>query len=401
MADQLDYKGIENMTNEKSECRKRTTLTLLLIYLISTAMQCPAKERNFYAEGGALVKANKFQEAAEVFLKGVEAGDAASMDYLGWLYLEGKGVRKSGWIAYGYFREGAELGSSQACRNLGNMYYQSRTVDQSTDKAVEWWEKAAELSSQRAAFSMATVLYTGTGISQNRERAVKIWSKSAKAGHMPSVIALSFAKAGGDLSKIDKENLLKQKVAESTSGKALLRLLELNEKHQLDYYIPIAFEKQAWNFCAVASTAHILKSSGVKTSQFDIARRVSPSIWGKGSHWANMQKVAESYNHKLEIKTFPANDIGFEDGCRTLISELKEGRPVVIDTLTDLKARSAHTVILAGYSADKGEFIIRDSAQPFPGIRVVSRDEFKRIWNSIGFLPTNHELKRACMILAR
>ena len=370
--------------------------TLFILLAIQTQIVV-AQSR--YDKGAALVAKKDYKAAAEVFREGVEAGDPACMDYLGWLYLEGHGVRQSPWIAYGFFREAADLGNSQACRNLGNMYYEARGVEHAIAQAMRWWDKAAGLGAPRAAFSLATTLYLGIETEPDKERASELWKQFAEKGHAASVVALAYVEAGEKLSEIDGQKLLAPKVKEDKQAQALLRLAELHKAGKLETYIPIEFEMQAHNFCAVATTAHILKSSGAKTSQFEIARRVQPSLWGKGSGWDKMLRVALEYGHPLELKTFPVSDEGFDEGCQLLFSELKADRPVAIDTLTEPDQRSAHTVLLTGCSKDGQDFIIRDSAQPFPGIRVIERDEFKRIWNSIGFLPTNRELKRACMIL--
>ncbi len=382
---------------------KKLTTTHLVIPVVALAWLTAlrATEAGHFARGAALVAKKEYAQAAQIFREGVDAGDAACMDYLGWLYLEGYGVRQSSWIAYGYFRAADELGSIQACRNLGNMHYGARGFEQSTEQAIEWWQKAALGGELRAAFDLAVVLYTGAGTEPDRERALDIWRQNAGKGHAPSIAALAFADAGGSAAQIDADALRAHAVSEDSGVRALLRLAELQKSGRLQFHIPVAFEKQAHNFCSLATTSHILKSSGVRTSQFAIARKLDPPVWGKGSDWGRMQRVAAEYGRRLEIKTFPIGDEGFEEGCRVLFKELAAGRAVVVDTLTDPAARSAHTVLLTGCTAAMEQFVLRDSAQPFPGIRVLDREEFKRIWNSVGFLPTNRELKRACMVLAQ
>jgi hypothetical protein len=379
------------------------THTILVTALSATALfwspTLRATETGRFEKGAALVAKQEYVQAAQIFREGVDAGDAACMDFLGWLYLEGRGVRQSSWIAHGYFRAADELGSIQACRNLGNMHYGARGLEQSTEAAIAWWQKAASQGEMRAAFDLAAVLYAGAGTAPDRERALEIWRQSAGKGHAPSVAALAFAGADGQLAKIETDVLRAPSLSENSGAQALLRLAELQQSGRVQCYIPVEFEPQAHNFCALATTSHILKSSGVQTSQFAIARKLDPPVWGRGSDWGRMQRVAAEYGRRLAIQTFPVSDEGFDEGCRILFKELEAGRPAVVDTLDDPAARSAHTVLLTGCTTAMEHFVIRDSAQPFPGIRVLEREEFKRIWNSVGFLPTNRELKRACMIL--
>lgn len=370
---------------------------LIISILLITSGSLLAQPRNFCAEGAKLVTAKEYQAAAKVFHEGVNADDAASMDYMGWLYLEGKGVRKSLDIAEGYFREAAALGNAQSCRNLGNMYYDGRAGEPSTPEAAKWWQLATERGALRATFSLATVLYTGTGIQRDQTKAYALWREASKNGDKPSGVALIYVQAQGDLNKIDPAQLKPLADNGCQSAKFLLRAVELQNAKHLDAYIDLPFEPQAYNFCAIASTTMLLKSTGLKLTHFDLAQKRPNHQWNHGARWPVMVKAAAKYNCKLSIHSFPYTNEGFEKGVAELIDELNHNRPAVVDLLDTTLFPNAHSILLIGYSQDTGEFIFRDSAMPFPGIRVLTTPRFKELWRSKGFIPKNETLLRPYM----
>ena len=102
--------------------------------LLCTTLNCQAID--FLSKGHSAVLKRNYSEAIRVFSEGAKESHPASLDYLGWLHLEGLGTPKSPWIAYGYFRQAHLLGEDDAGRNLGNMYYsglQSKHKNQETN----------------------------------------------------------------------------------------------------------------------------------------------------------------------------------------------------------------------------------------------------------------------------
>ncbi len=375
-----------------------TKITRVISAVLTLCLgSCAARPLNYFADGAESVKNKDYAAAAQKFLTGVNAGDPASMDYLGWLYLEGLGVRQSSLIAEGYFREAAALGSAQACRNLGNICYDGRAAEPSIPAAVKWWQLAADRGAPRAAHSLATILYCGTEVKPDPERALELWQRAAQNGHTPSAVALLYARAGGDLTKIDLPalKLLTQKGCAPAAD--LLRAVELQLAGQLDVYLPTSFEQQAHNFCAIAATTMLLRSAGVKISHFDLARSRSGHQWTHGSRWTEMAECAAKYGVVLSIHSHPYTDEGFTAGVGELLAELDQGRPVVVDVLSAADAPSAHSILLIGCSKAAGEFVFRNSALPFPGIEVLSSARYKELWRSKGFIPDNHQLLRPCL----
>jgi hypothetical protein len=109
----------------------------IALILLCTTLNCQAID--FLSKGHSAVMKRNYPEAIRVFSEGAKESHPASLDYLGWLHLEGLGTPKSPWIAYGYFRQAHLLGEDDAGRNLGNMYYSGLGVKHSLEKAKMWW----------------------------------------------------------------------------------------------------------------------------------------------------------------------------------------------------------------------------------------------------------------------
>lgn len=352
-----------------------------------------------FREGNRLVHEGKYAEAKERFERGVAAGDAACMDYLGYLYLEGFGTTARPWIAYGLFREAAELGNDQACRNLGNMYFGGRGIEPSVPDAAKWWRLGAERGAPRAARSLADLLYAGYGIAQDQAQAVALWEQAAAKGNAGAEAALLYHKsiagegdASDHLQRLDA--LAKQG---SNDADSVARFLKLRQSGKLDHYVELPYEPQAHNFCAVASSSLLARFGGLDTTQFDLARAAPRPIWGKGAGWDTMAAIAAQKGQSWKVESVPYTDGGFDEGIRALLAELAAGRPVLVDILPDKNGRSAHTIVLVGHSAEAGEFAFRDQAWNFPGIHMINEAEFKEIWRSRGFIRTNRDLRRPLM----
>jgi hypothetical protein len=285
----------------------------------------------------------EYAEAAAAFEKGVAAGDAACMDFLGFLYLEGYGNTPRPWIAYGYFREAARLGNDQACRNLGNMYFDGRGVEPDLVQAAAWWEKSiARGKDPRPAFSLGQLHWLGDGLPR------RFW-----------------------------------KFAESKTA-TLVK--------------DVPFVHQAYNFCGVASSTMMLRHQGLKVSQYDVARARTPNQWGEGSHWDELVSVAGKLERKWRIDSFANTEEGFATAKAALIKELRAGRPIVIDILENKSADSAHSIVVCGYDPQTAEFLVRNPALPFPGFQVFTEERLKVIWRSRGFIPKNSKLLRPMML---
>jgi len=357
-------------------------------------------ENTLLERGRAHFQKGNYAEAAAAFEQGVAAGDAACMDYLGFLFLEGHGKTESPSTALGYFRRAAKLGNDQACRNLGNMYFGGRGVDPDSAQAAAWWEKSIGFGKDaRPAFSLGQLHWLGSGVPRNVNLARKYWNEAKNRGSDNAAVALAMCEPGvpttADL------DVVRALAAEGhVTAEGTLKFLELQKSGARTLVRDTSFVHQAHNFCALASSTMLLRHQGVTVSQFDVARTRSVNRWGHGSRWDEMVSVAGKLGRKWKIRSFDMTPKGFTAAKATAFDELNSGRALVIDILEGEDSLSAHSILLCGYDPKTSDFLVRNSALPFPGYQVFSEERMKEIWRSRGFLPHNKGLRRPMMLAA-
>jgi TPR repeat protein len=363
-----------------------------------------------YARGAKLVKSRDYGRAAAAFQDGIASGDARCMDYLGYLQLEGLGSKRNPRLAFDYFRKAADLGNDQAFRNLGNMYFDGRDIACDPAEARRCWQKATELGRDpRPALSLAQLLTVGDGVKADIDLASKYWKLAGKlTAENPAYSALSDDVTVA-LAALDPNLPLDPAVKDKLQGLAsrghvtaqgTLRFFALAESDTKTFVKDVPFVHQAYNFCGLASSTMILRSKGVATSQFDLARKRSHHQWGQGTDWQQLVSVASQSGQKWKIVAFPCTPAGFARSKETLLAQLKSGASAIIDILENESSPSAHSIVICGYDSKAGEFLARNPALSFPGFQAFSDDRLKTIWRSRGFIPKNKVLQRPLIATA-
>ena len=90
-------------------------------------------------------------EAAKWFGRAALQGDAEAQDWFGYLYETGQGVPQDYGEAARWYRMAAEQGNADAQKNLGLMYANGKGVAQSSQDAEMWLKKAAAQGNGEAA----------------------------------------------------------------------------------------------------------------------------------------------------------------------------------------------------------------------------------------------------------
>jgi hypothetical protein len=348
-------------------------------------------------QGRALVKAGKFEEARQVFQGGIKEQDAASIDYLGYLYLEGKGGEQQLDTAKQLFLQAAELGSSQACRNLGNMYYLARGVEPNIEMAMEWYRKGAELGSPRAAFSLGQIHWLGDGFKRSPIRAMASWQSAKRLGSVDADVALIAVTAPtGSATEEELSRLNSHAEKGHVTAVGLLKYLEL-KREEKPLVQKTRFVHQAYNFCGVASSTMLSQHYGGKLSQFEFAKQRANHKWAHGSHWDELADVAKKLEQDWTIRAFPVTDSGYEEAISATAEILRRGEPVIVDIREDEANPGAHSILAVGYDPDSGELLVLNPAISFPGYQVFSEERLKQVWKSSGYLPSLRKEARAIM----
>jgi TPR repeat protein len=121
-------------------------------------------------------------EEVERYQKAAVQGDANAQNYLGRMYISGRGVPKDEYKAVEWFRKSAEQGFANAQNNLGNMYCDGRGVLKDDREAIGWYQKAADQGYAPAQNSLGRMYQDGRGVPQNEREAMEWYRKAADQG---------------------------------------------------------------------------------------------------------------------------------------------------------------------------------------------------------------------------
>jgi|GEM_PF-5566134 len=124
----------------------------------------------------------KFKEAASLFERGANAGDAAARNNLAALYQSGRGVAFDQAMALNHYQQAAKGGSPEAAFNLGNLYRRGDSVAQSDAVACDWYRKAAAANLAAAQNAMGYMLAMGRGVKKDNKEALR-WLNLAAAAN--------------------------------------------------------------------------------------------------------------------------------------------------------------------------------------------------------------------------
>jgi TPR repeat protein len=129
-----------------------------------------------------LAASGPLEQAVELWSRGAELGDAASMTALGIHFEKSEPGR-----AMDFFRQGARAGDGHAMERFA---YHSERTGQHGD-AVEWWVKAAEAGNSAALTRVARLHEEGSALARDPDKALRLYKQAADAGHIPAMTRLA------------------------------------------------------------------------------------------------------------------------------------------------------------------------------------------------------------------
>ena len=130
--------------------------------------------------GNQYLSNKEYAEAAEMFRRGAEQGNAECQYHLGNCYLNGWGLAKSLDEAVKCYKKAAELGHIDAQNKLADFYTQGTGVQKSYPEAIKWYKKAANQNSAQAQYRLAWIYFYGNGGAKDLESAI-YWARKAAA----------------------------------------------------------------------------------------------------------------------------------------------------------------------------------------------------------------------------
>lgn len=163
---------------------------LALAVALSALLSISPAEAEF-REGLKLFQAGKHAEAAQVWQKDAEAGEAASQRNLGLLYLNGLGVAKDPAQAARWFKAAAEQSFAPAAANLADMYLRGNGVPADRRRAAQYMRIAADGGLAESQHNLGIFYEHGVGLDKDEDTAVFWYKRAAAQGFSKSADRLA------------------------------------------------------------------------------------------------------------------------------------------------------------------------------------------------------------------
>lgn len=363
----------------------------------------PARMNLAYRYRDAKGVAQDYAEAMRWAHLVADQGDAGAMDFVGWMFFQGLGVKRNPEVAAGYFKAAARKSPAGAW-NLGQCYFAGLGLEQSVPRALEAWKRAAAMGHGRSASTAAMVYLAGEGVAPDAREARKLAEQAAKLNDPAGLIVMGeIYFQAGDLenARASWMKVSRTKPVGSTGqptqpsdqlaaqqGADLLKLLEYRgRKTEPGKFALVSMPHvhQGWNNCGATSCAMFARSQGKQVGGWDV-KRLCPSPLGTGTDWGDLLKASEKLGLRCKLITFTPDDQGFDKATAFVRAELDDGRPLVIDfkyTGPEYPGGEAgHTLALVGYIAKEDLYILCNPAIATPGLQLISAKDLKRYWRS-------------------
>jgi len=143
--------------------------------------------------------------------------------------------------------------------------------------------------------------------------------------------------------------------------------------------------RQGNNLCVCASAEMVLAYYGQNIDQKEIKRLAEgknlkdndKSLY-TATLFVELVRGLKKKGINWQTKSYEMNN--FNGGLKFIIAQIKCKNPVLVDTTL----YGGHTVVISGYDEKAKKIIITDPNIESPGIRILSEEEFRKIWNSKG-----------------
>jgi len=125
-----------------------------------------------FEDGLAAYQHGDYATALRLLRPVAEKGNPQAQAYLGFMYIEGRGVPQDDAEAAKWLRLAAEQGYAEAQSNLGVIYIEGRGVPQDDAEAVKWLRLAAEQGYAEAQSNLGVMYAEGQGVPKDLEQAL-------------------------------------------------------------------------------------------------------------------------------------------------------------------------------------------------------------------------------------
>ncbi len=148
-------------------------------------------------EGEMAAKRGDYKLALEEFVRAASNGDAEAANYVGWMYLAGRGVPTNYGEALRWYRLAAQAGHRVAQNNLGHMYRTGLGVTRDFGEARRLFEKSVEQGYPEAKANLALLYCNGEGVPKDLALCAKWNREAANDGNAQAQFAMAVLSIGG------------------------------------------------------------------------------------------------------------------------------------------------------------------------------------------------------------
>jgi len=137
-------------------------------------------------------------------------------------------------------------------------------------------------------------------------------------------------------------------------------------------------QSQENNMCVPTSASIVLDYYGKKMSPRDLKKLAIPSDpTFEGTYYPDLLKGLNTVSINWKLKLYSIDSEGFEKGLNEVISEISDGRPVLVSL--DISP-IGHTMVLSGYDLSLKKLFFIDPNTEYPGKATMNYDQFDRVW---------------------
>ena len=143
-----------------------------------------------------------YQKALQLYLKAKSNGYNEAQ--IGWIYRDGLGTSVDINKAIEHFQKGVDFGNARSMNNLGALYYNGEGVQKDYNKAFELFKKASDLGEIAAHGWLADCYYYGNDTKKDYQKALQLYLKAKSNGHNEAQIGRIYRDGLGTSVDINK-----------------------------------------------------------------------------------------------------------------------------------------------------------------------------------------------------
>ena len=178
-----------------------------------------------------------YQKALQLYLKAKSNGHNEAQ--IGRIYRDGLGTSVDINKAIEHFQKGVDFGNARSMNNLGALYYNGEGVQKDYNKAFELFKKASDLGYTTAHGWLADCCFYGYGTQKDYQKALQLYLKAKSNGHNEAQIGRIYRDGLGTSVDINKAIEHYQKGVDFGNTNSMINLGILyyeGKSIQQDYY---------------------------------------------------------------------------------------------------------------------------------------------------------------------